>query len=155
MHTNYRPLDGRKKIVSDKKLCCNCTGTSHRAAKCRSSGTCYSCKGEHHSSICDKTSVRFMASSGTKLKEVVHPAVIVEFEGIKCRIRADLVRSEDLGFPQLVEALWKWTEKNPVADDGGVNGGAADKQAKRDRQMNTKSKGLRQKKCVYCGSAEH
>ena len=59
-------------------------------------------------------------------------------------IRADLVRMDDewktWGFPQLVEALRKWREKNQVVDDWGANRGAADKQVKRDRQMNTKSK---------------
>ena len=43
-----------RKILSDKKLCFNCTGAKHRTAECRSAKTCLKCKSNHHTSICDK-----------------------------------------------------------------------------------------------------
>ena len=44
----------RKKILSQKKLCFNCTGDRHRAESCRSCG-CHHCQRKHHTSICDQT----------------------------------------------------------------------------------------------------
>ena len=105
--TQTTDLDGRKKILSDKKLCFNCTGPSHRASECRSGGTCYSCKGKHHSSICDKTSDRLMTTSGTKLKEVVHPVVVVEVEGIKCRALLDTGAGSSYASSTLINLLKK------------------------------------------------
>ena len=43
----------RKKILLQKRLCYNCSGTSHRAADCRSKITCQICTKKHHTSICE------------------------------------------------------------------------------------------------------
>ena len=70
-------------------------------------------------------------------------------------IRADLVRLDDnwqeWGFPQLVEGLRKWCERNPVPLDG--NHGRRDKG--RDPLLQAKQEGGRHRVCVYCKSEEH
>ena len=38
----------RKKHLSEKRLCFNCTGTKHRAAECRIVRSCQKCSGRHH-----------------------------------------------------------------------------------------------------------
>ena len=38
----------RRKILSSKKLCFNCTGSKHRAFECHSKADCQKCKGRHH-----------------------------------------------------------------------------------------------------------
>jgi hypothetical protein len=47
-------IDQRKKLLAEKKLCFNCTGTKHRAADCKSVHKCSKCNMKHHSSICTK-----------------------------------------------------------------------------------------------------
>ena len=44
----------RKKHLSEKRLCFNCTGTRHGAAECRIKRSCQKCNGRHYTSICDK-----------------------------------------------------------------------------------------------------
>ena len=70
-------------------------------------------------------------------------------------IRADLVRLDDnwqeWGFPQLVEGLRKWCERNPVPLDG--NHGRRDKG--RDPLLQAKQEGGKHRVCVYCKSEEH
>ena len=43
----------RKKYLSERRLCFNCTGAEHRASECRSRSSCSKCKRRHHTSICD------------------------------------------------------------------------------------------------------
>ena len=70
-------------------------------------------------------------------------------------IRADLVRLDDnwqeWGFPQLVEGLRKWCERNPVPLDG--NHGRRDKG--RDPLLQAKQEGGKHRVCVFCKSEEH
>ena len=70
-------------------------------------------------------------------------------------IRADLVRLDDnwqeWGFPQLVESLRKWCERNPVPLEG--NPGRRDKG--RDPLLQAKQKGGKHRVCVYFKSDEH
>lgn len=70
-------------------------------------------------------------------------------------IGADLVRLDDnwqeWGFPQLVEGLRKWCERNPVPLDG--NHGRRDKG--RDPLLQAKQEGGKHRVCVYCKSEEH
>ena len=70
-------------------------------------------------------------------------------------IRADLERLDDnwqeWGFPQLVEGLRKWCERNPVPLDG--NHGRRDKG--RDPLLQAKQEGGKHRVCVYCKSEEH
>ena len=44
----------RRLILSQKRLCFNCTGSKHRASECRSTKTCLTCKEKHHTSVCEK-----------------------------------------------------------------------------------------------------
>ena len=41
----------RKKQLSMKRLCFNCTGSRHRAADCRSRSSCQKCQRKHHTSL--------------------------------------------------------------------------------------------------------
>ena len=63
-------------------------------------------------------------------------------------IRADLVRLDDQwhewGFPQLIEALSKWTERNPLTQS-----------LVRNRMFTTKNSNYVPRSCVYCGHENH
>ena len=50
-----KATSGRRKLLSEKKLCFNCTKRKHSAVDCRSSKTFLICKNKHHASICDKS----------------------------------------------------------------------------------------------------
>ena len=45
----------RRKLLSEKKLCFNCTKPKHCDPDCRSSKTCQICIKKYHTSICDKS----------------------------------------------------------------------------------------------------
>ena len=70
-------------------------------------------------------------------------------------IRADLVRLannwQEWGFLQLVEALRKWCETNPVSLDG--NPGRRDEG--RDPLLQDKQEGGKHRVCVFCKSEEN
>lgn len=74
-------------------------------------------------------------------------------------IRADLVRLDDewqeWGFPQLVEALRKWCERNPVPLDSHKDGKFGRHDRGGDRSFQTKQEDWKPKPCVYCKSSEH
>ena len=78
------------KILSDKKLCFNCTGAKYRTAEFRSAKTCLKCKNKHHTSICDK-----LADSKSELMlvtteaNVAYPVAIIKINGVKCRALLD------------------------------------------------------------------
>ena len=78
--------DERKKILAKKGLCFNCTGTQHRANDCNSKLGCQKCQRRHHTSICDQTEQFLGASSSSS---VIHPVVIVQVGGYKCRALLD------------------------------------------------------------------
>ena len=46
-------MNERRKILSNKKLCFNYTGTKNGVNECKSEKTCRICK--HHTSICEET----------------------------------------------------------------------------------------------------
>ena len=52
--TKVQTSDERRKILSQKKLCFNCTGAKHRASDCRSKANCQKCSKRHHTSICEQ-----------------------------------------------------------------------------------------------------
>ena len=84
-------VEDRKKLLSEKRLCFNCTGSSHRAATCRQRG-CFICKKRHHTSICDTLKEDAEAGvtmcSGEK-SNVVYPIVVVRVNGVKTRALLD------------------------------------------------------------------
>eukprot|EP00112_Aurelia_sp_Birch-Aquarium-sp1_P013324 Seg2820.4 transcript_id=Seg2820.4/GoldUCD/mRNA.D3Y31 product="hypothetical protein" protein_id=Seg2820.4/GoldUCD/D3Y31 len=77
----------RKRLLSVKKLCFNCTGEKHRATECRSKVTCQRCSGKHHTSICDKDNQQIMVATGEG--SVIYPVVVVKVNGVKCRALLD------------------------------------------------------------------
>ena len=74
-------------------------------------------------------------------------------------IRADLVRLDDnwqeWGFPQLVEALRKWCERNPVPLDSHRGGSSWKHDRGNDKALQTKQGDWKPKPCVYCKSGDH
>ena len=105
----------RRRILSSEKLCSNCTGTQHRASECESRSTCLICKRKHHTSICDKVKQSNSHSQGqiftaTNEKKVVHPVVIIEIEGIKCRALLDTGSSSSYVSSTVANIM----KKNPV-----------------------------------------
>ena len=79
-------------------------------------------------------------------------------------IRADLVSLDDdwqeWGFPQLLEALRKWCERNPIVTeerkkDLGANDRLLLKSFKLGRVLQAQQDGWKPKPCVYCDSTDH
>ena len=50
----------RMRILAEKKLCFNCTGTKHREVECNSKTMCQLCSKRHHTSICGEQPRRGM-----------------------------------------------------------------------------------------------
>ena len=90
-------------------------------------------------------SVQALESLG-KIKEIsgYTRLTLDKLEGI----RADLVRLDDKwqewGFPKLVEALSKWTERNPLTQTEG-----------RDRVFTASKTTYHQRACIYCENINH
>ena len=90
----------RKRILSTKRLCFNCTRPYHHANECRSNNKCKHCQKRHHSSICEskgkqtteyrrktiQTEQTMMTNEETR---VVYPVVVVYVNGVKCRALLD------------------------------------------------------------------
>ena len=85
--TRVTTLDERKKLLAQKRLCFNCTGSKHRAAECRSKMKCQKCGQKHHTSICSKED-QLLTATGNK-RSVVYPVVKVSVEGVLCRALLD------------------------------------------------------------------
>ncbi|KAK3751387.1 hypothetical protein QZH41_002580 [Actinostola sp. cb2023] len=77
--------DERKKHLKDNKLCFNCTGSGHRADKCRSRGTCTKCNRKSNQSG-EGTPAMTATQTGGKM---CHPVVVVTVNGVKCRALLD------------------------------------------------------------------
>ena len=78
-----------RKILSNKKLCFNCTGAKHRAAECCSATTCLKFKNKHHTSRCDK-----LADSNSELimtteANLSYPVATTKVTGVKCKALLD------------------------------------------------------------------
>ena len=73
-------------ILSNSKLCFNCTGTEHRASVCRSNKLCLICNSRHHTSICDKNENVLLTTNSIAR---TYPLVIFNIEEIKCRTLVD------------------------------------------------------------------
>ena len=86
--TVVRSVDERRKILSNKKLCFNCTGGKHRANDCRSRISCQYCQKRHHTSICDRRQSAPLLTA-TNQRAVIHPVVILQVDGVSCRALLD------------------------------------------------------------------
>ena len=71
-------------------------------------------------------------------------------------IRGDLVRTDDnwqsWKFPNLIEALRKWTERNPPRQEDKTERKPRDL---RSRSFQTRDKEVQPRLCVYCNSTQH
>ena len=86
-------MQERKKTLSEKKLCFNCTGSQHRASEWKSKRSCQICQRKHHTLICDKSSTMMMATESLVMMAteslVIHPVVVVKVNNIMCRASLD------------------------------------------------------------------
>ena len=87
--THLTTLDERKKFLAQKGMSFNCTGTKHRAADCNSRSRCQKCGKRHHTSICTQGDQLLTAAVAGYKERVVYPIVIVNVEGILCRLLLD------------------------------------------------------------------
>ena len=68
---------------------------THRAALWGSQTSCHTCKGKHHTSICEKPQMLLptpepgMTTNHVEESAVIHPVVIVRVEGYKFRALLD------------------------------------------------------------------
>lgn len=82
----------RRRILSEKRLCYNCTGGKHRADDCKSRLRCQKCSRKHHTSICSTREIDFnplLIAAGMPNARMTYPVVVVEVEGVKCRALLD------------------------------------------------------------------
>ena len=81
----------RRVILSEKRLCFNCTGSKHQARECQSHKRCQYCKKKHHSSICEDRPPGAPTEPmlATNESTVVYPTIVVSINGIKCRALLD------------------------------------------------------------------
>ena len=82
----------RHRILSEKRLCYNCTGGKHRADECKSRLRCQKCSRKHHTSICSTRENDFnplLIAAGMPNARVTYTVVVVEVEGVKCRALLD------------------------------------------------------------------
>ena len=82
-------IDERKRVLSNKHLCFNCTGTRHKAADCRCRVFCQVCQKKHHTSILDRRGEQLMTATSAGKTTVMHPVVVVKVLGVKCRALLD------------------------------------------------------------------
>ena len=75
-------------------------------------------------------------------------------------IRADLVRIDDnwqeWGFPELIESLKKWCDRNPLLSEERKADHSNSRPPRKDQAYQAKSDGVRpQRSCVYCEAEDH
>ena len=104
----------RRKQLSAKRLCFNCTGSKHRAADCRSRSVCQSCQRKHHTSICDKVGQEQVKTATCKGGAVCHPVVVVEVNGVKCRALLDTGAGSSYASAALLNRLRIQSERTEV-----------------------------------------
>ena len=80
-----REIQKRRKILSEKKLCFNCTGTQHCASACKSKRTSQMCQKKHHASICDKSGNVMFATENL----VIHTVVVLKVKNVTCHALLD------------------------------------------------------------------
>ena len=110
----FTSVADRKKKISEKRLCFNCTRSKHRAAECKSKSVCQVCKRKHHTSICDKVSEDMMKTARNKVSAVCHPVVVIEVNGIKCRALLDTGAGSSYASAALLDKLRLKPERSEV-----------------------------------------
>ena len=82
-------VDERKRVLCNKHLCFNCTGTRHKAADCKCRVLCQVSQKKHHTSICDRLGEQLMTATSVGKTAVIYPVVVVKVQGVKCRALLD------------------------------------------------------------------
>ena len=123
-------------------------------------------KGNHPSKIHEfyaklLTSVQALESMG-KLDGIngLTRATLDKLEGIKSNLVLLDKTWQDWKFPNLVEALKDWTQRNPITSDHrGASANYAEgnpsRQIRRDNSFQTKQSEWKRKQCVYCEDLDH
>ena len=96
----------RKRYLTDRKLCFNCTGVKHHAAECKSNTTCQICQEKHHTSVCSKFK-HHLLTTAEKYAPVVYPVVVVNVEGMRCRALLDTGAGNSYASAALLSILTK------------------------------------------------
>ena len=99
-------VEERRKIISTKRLCFNCTGRQHRASECRSNKRCQYCEGRDHTSVCDKN-IESTPNLSTAEQNVIYPIVMVKVNGIKCRALLDTGSGSSYASSTLIKRIKK------------------------------------------------
>ncbi|XP_057302720.1 uncharacterized protein LOC130636888 [Hydractinia symbiolongicarpus] len=105
-------FEERRRIVSDRKLCFNCTGSGHRAVNCPSRIRCQHCKNKHHTSLCSK--VTRTPSLATTQDPVIYPTVMVQVNGVKCLALLDIGAGSSYASNILINRLSMKPKKTEV-----------------------------------------
>ena len=96
----------RKKILSEKKSCFDCTSTKHHAADCRSNRKSLLRKCKHHTSICEKSSDEasepILASTESN---VIYPVAIIKVKGIKYCALLDTASGSSYALEAIIDLL--------------------------------------------------
>ena len=95
----------RKRELSLKELCFNCTRPNHKASECKSRTACQKCQRRHHTSICEKTKAQLLTTSDVGKGAVTYPVVVVEVNGIRCRALLDTGAGSSYASAALIERL--------------------------------------------------
>ena len=98
-------VDDRKRVLSNKRLCFNCTGYKHRAEDCKSRSSCQICQRKHHTSICNSVSNQLMTATSMERSSVIYPVVVVEVMKVKCRALLDTGAGSSYASAALLDRL--------------------------------------------------
>ena len=98
-------LDERKRLLNNKHLCFNCTGSKHRAVDCRSRSLCQICQKRHHTSICDRLGDQLMTATSLGKSTVIYAVVVVEVQEVKCLALLDTDAGNSNASAALIDCL--------------------------------------------------
>ena len=98
-------LDERKRLLSNKHVCFNCTGSKHRAVDCRSRSLCQICQKRHHTSICDRLGDQLMTATSLGKSTVIYAVVVVEVQEVKCLALLDTDAGNSNASAALIDSL--------------------------------------------------
>ena len=98
-------VDERKRVLSNKHLCFNCTGTRQKTVDCRCRVVCEVCQKKHHTSICDRLGEQLMTATSAGKTAVIHPVVVVKVQGVRCRALLDTGAGSSYASAELLKLL--------------------------------------------------